>query len=198
MRSILTLRNLRRQTSGASNPSFDILPQAATPFQLARAVMTTALPVYDRSVPAAVAASIPAGEIPATPLRLGGGGINLPALLTSRVDVNPAKIELGSNVTWGNSFVATLDVAMIGSMSAGLVYSLTHVPASAINDAQLLVINKTVSGPFNNRSALPYDPSYSPVTASISFSSSRITNISSFTVPINGNFRLRVRLPIPP
>ncbi|GLI59930.1 hypothetical protein VaNZ11_001977 [Volvox africanus] len=157
--------------------------------QTARALGTTARPLLDRN-----------GTSITTPLRVGGGIVDVSALLTNRVDVNPSRIELGSNNICTNNFTAWLDIQMVGVMPTGLTLQLTHQPASSLLATNLLVVNKNSSGPGNNRSAFAFDPTYTPVTASVVFSSSRLNNISSITVPVAGNMRLRVNfvLPQPP
>ncbi|GIL52873.1 hypothetical protein Vafri_8640 [Volvox africanus] len=157
--------------------------------QIARALATTARPVQDRN-----------GTSVTTPLRVGGGTVDIPALVTNRIDVNPPRIELGSNNTCTNNFTTWLDIQMIGLMPSALTFQLSHQPASSLVATNLLVVNKNISGPGNNRSAFAFDPTYTPVTASAVFGSSRLNNISSITVPVAGNMRLRVNflLPQPP
>ncbi|GLC33512.1 hypothetical protein PLESTB_000083100 [Pleodorina starrii] len=168
---------------------------------LARALSTTAAPIFD------VRSADPAASVAVSPLRVGGGAVDIAALAATRIDINPARIELGSNVTYGNNFTFWLDVSMPGIMTGGMSFALSHVAAPSLSASTLMVINKTTTNnngaagaaanPFNNRSAAAFTPVYSPITASVVFSSTRFNNISSLTVPVNGNMRLRVTFSLP-
>ncbi|EFJ47326.1 hypothetical protein VOLCADRAFT_92090 [Volvox carteri f. nagariensis] len=179
--------------------------QAITAAQVARALSITSRPVFDRNASSAALSASPANSPIPSPapaattsaLRVGSGSVDIAGLLTNRFDVSPAQIELGSNLTFGSSFSVWLDVSMDRTGLQPVLLQFGHQAAASISSSDLMVVNKAPVGPFNNRSAAPFDPVYSPVTASVTFASSRVSNIANMTVPAGGNIRLRVTFTLP-